>query len=52
MKQFDKRSLDIIVDEDLRYLHILSHHIDEIRRSYLTRTNKMLNWGKTMFKNS
>jgi hypothetical protein len=52
MKQLDKRNLDIIVDEGLRYLHILSHHLGEIRQFYLTKTNKMLNWGKTMFKNS
>jgi hypothetical protein len=45
-----KRNLDIIVDDGLLYLHILSHHIDEIRRSYLTKRNKMLNWGKTVFK--
>jgi hypothetical protein len=40
MEQLDKRSLDIIVDDGL----------DEIRRPYLTKINKMLNWGKTVFK--
>jgi hypothetical protein len=52
MEQLDKRSLNIIVNDGLQNLHILSHHINEIRRSYLTKINKMLNWGKIVFKDS
>jgi hypothetical protein len=39
-EQLDKRSLDIIVDDALRFSRILSRHIDETRRSYLTKTRK------------
>jgi hypothetical protein len=46
------RSLDMIVDADLRSLHIFSGHIDVTCWSYLTKVYKMLNWGKTVFKTS
>jgi hypothetical protein len=46
----DIRSLDKIVNSDLQYLQILSRQVDITCRSYVTKTNKMLNWGKTVFK--
>jgi hypothetical protein len=44
------RSLDMIVDGKLRLLYIFSRHIDVTCQSYLTKTRKILKWGKTMFK--
>jgi hypothetical protein len=42
----DKRSLDINVDEALRFLQNLPRHINETCLSCLTKTRKMLNLEK------
>jgi hypothetical protein len=52
IEQLDMRRLDMIVDDELRLLYIFSCHIDVACRSYLTKTRKILNWSKTMFKGS
>ena len=50
MKQMELRIMDMIVDANLQSLHILSPEINVTCLSYLTKTSKMQNWGKTMFK--
>jgi hypothetical protein len=50
IEQMDMISLNKIVDVKLRSLHSLSRHINVTCRSYLTKTIKMLNWGKIMLK--
>jgi hypothetical protein len=37
------RSLDMIMDGELRLLYIFSRHIDVTCRFYLTKTQKLLN---------
>jgi hypothetical protein len=49
MEELDKSSVDIIDDDAIRSLQILSLHVDETHMSYLTKTRKMLSLGKTLF---
>jgi hypothetical protein len=49
MEELDKSSVDIINGGAIRYLQILSIHVDETHMSYLTKTRKMVSFGKTLF---